>query len=201
VKYPVVDVFKSVQGEGHFVGYPAVFVRLAGCRVIGCSIRAECDEAPWKATRTATAEQLAYEAFQLNPSGIVVITGGEPTDHDLIPLVDRLKAYCLRVHLETSGMRSIDGAPFDWITVSPKSCKYVQRVGHTLKLVVRPEWNFHDVVAYENGATFFHRYLQPLTLPDGSTNIAQVLAMVRAPENAGGRWALSTQAHKTWGLP
>ena len=35
MNYPVADIFHSLQGEGHFVGYPMVFVRLAGRSVVG----------------------------------------------------------------------------------------------------------------------------------------------------------------------
>lgn len=199
-KYPVSAVFKSLQGEGHFVGYPVAFVRLAGCSVTDCSIRKDCDEAPWKATTWVEASELARRACQAAPNGIVVITGGEPTDHDLVPLVDQLRAYGMRVHLETSGVRRIDGYAIDWLTVSPKRVGYEQRVGHTLKIVVRPEWGWNEVLALDKDTTFFHRYLQPMASADGSTNLQQVIEMITSGDNPGGRWALSTQAHKGWAI-
>ena len=36
MKYPVNEVFETIQGEGTFTGVPAIFVRLQGCPV-GCS--------------------------------------------------------------------------------------------------------------------------------------------------------------------
>ena len=51
-----------------------------------------------------------------------VITGGEPTIHDLSPLTDALHRAGLAVHLETSGAFPIRGR-FDWITLSPKRWK------------------------------------------------------------------------------
>lgn len=54
MKYPVTSVFRSLQGEGHFVGYPMTFVRLAGCSVQDCMIRAVCDEAPWMSAAPPT---------------------------------------------------------------------------------------------------------------------------------------------------
>ena len=47
---------------------------------------------------------------------------------------------------------------------------------------------------------FFHRYLQPLTEADGSTNLEEVKRLIVGPGNVGGEWMLSTQAHKTWGV-
>jgi organic radical activating enzyme len=201
MKYPITRIFRSLQGEGHFVGYPMTFVRLAGCSVLDCSIRASCDEAPWKATETLDIDEILIRVSQGSPRGIVCITGGEPTDHDLLPLIDALHDRRFRVHIETSGARSIDGMPLDWITVSPKTPGYVQRMGHTLKLVVPPGMRWSHIAAYDAATTFFHRYLQPLTAPDGTTNLDEVKELLLAWDNIDGRWALSTQAHKTWGLP
>jgi 7-carboxy-7-deazaguanine synthase len=200
MKYPITSIFRSLQGEGHFVGYPMTFVRLAGCSVLGCSIRAVCDEAPWKATETLDLDDILTRVRQLSPAGIVCITGGEPTDHDLVPLLGTLKDAGFRVHIETSGVRSIDGMPFDWVTVSPKERGFAQRTGHTLKLVVQPEWEWHHIQGMEVDTTFLHRYLQPLTAADGSTNLAQVTRLLTEWDNYKGNWALSVQAHKTWGL-
>lgn len=201
MKYPVTSIFRSLQGEGHFVGYPMTFVRLAGCSVLGCSIRSECDEAPWKSTGSFGADELVERCRLLAPDGIVCITGGEPTDHDLIPLISALKSARFRVHIETSGVRSVTGAPVEWLTVSPKTTDYVQREGHTLKVILRPGMTWADVLALDMGTSFFHRYLQPLTAPDGSSNINAVVRLLFDNNFGGtGRWALSVQAHKTWGI-
>lgn len=202
MKYPIARIFGSLQGEGHFVGYRTAFVRFAGCSVLGCSIRGECDEAPWKATEVLDIEEIIHRICTFSAEGIVCLTGGEPTDHDLVPIVDALTARRFRVHLETSGARSVVGIPIEWVTVSPKTPDYVQRTGNVLKVVVRPGMTWDDVERIDRGTTFFHRYLQPLTMPDGSSNLREVAAMVdRDWENLSGRWALSTQAHKVWGLP
>ena len=204
MKYPITEIFHSLQGEGHFVGYPMTFVRFAGCSVVGCSIRTECDEAPWKAkekldTRAIVAR--VKECQFASEGGIVCLTGGEPTDHDLTPVVAALRDEGFRIHIETSGVRSLAGIPFDWITVSPKTIDYAQRTGHTLKVVVRPGWGqdaWAMIERFNRGTEFFHRYLQPMTSRDGTTNVEQVAAMLTANIRPG--WALSTQAHKTWGI-
>lgn len=209
VGYPVARIFHSLQGEGHFVGYPMTFVRLAGCSVAGCRIRMLCDEAPWKATETLSPTAISIKIGVAHPGPhIVCITGGEPTDHNLLPLIERLRADGHRVHIETSGERSIEGLPLDWITVSPKTDGYEQRQGHALKIVVLPEWGpppkaWDMVAAIDAGTNFFHRYLQPLSGPDGKpVNLTQVVEMLTGGyRNAGARWALSAQAHKAWGVP
>ena len=208
MKFPITKIFHSIQGEGHFVGYPMTFVRLAGCSVLNCSIRNECDEAPWKTTRHMTAEEIVAEIQVMNRVGIVCITGGEPADHDLVKLVSALREpQTHRIHIETSGTKSIEGIPFDWITVSPKVAEYKQRQGHTLKVVVRPEWGdpvraWDHVAGISDCTDFFHRYLQPLSGSDGRpVNLPQVIEMLTGGyRNSGARWALSTQAHKNWGV-
>lgn len=201
--YPVTEIFESLQGEGHFVGYRTTFVRLAGCSVQNCHIRKDCDEAPWRTNEDLSEEQIVRRVLASRPS-IVCVTGGEPTDHDLLPLLSLLRDVGCRVHLETSGSRSVAGYPLEWLTVSPKTTDYVQRTGHALKVVVRPGWSERDawefIEAVDDGSSFFHRYLQPLTV-DGRSNVAAVISLLMGDRNLDGRWALSTQAHKQWGLP
>lgn len=201
MKYPITRIFRSLQGEGHFVGYPTTFVRFAGCSVLGCSIRKECDEAPWKATETLEVADILQRVRAESPAGIVCLTGGEPTDHDLIPIVDALTSARFSVHLETSGARAITGLPIEWITISPKAPGYVQRTGHALKVVVRPGMGWGQIDNIDQGTSFFHRYLQPLTNADGTSNLAEVVGLLQQWDNHRGRWALSTQAHKAWRLP
>lgn len=200
--YAIADIFgPTLQGEGHFVGYPACFVRLAGCSVKGCHIRRACDERPWAERERLSAAAILERVRQLAPTGIVVITGGEPTDQDLVPLVATLNEASYRVHMETSGSRAVTGLPIEWLTVSPKTPDYAQRTGHTLKVVVTPEMTWDDIDRLDAGTNFFHRYLQPMTGADGhAINLPDVIAMVTAPRNADGRWALSTQAHRTWNV-
>jgi len=122
--YPVNETFLSWQGEGVHMGRKAFFIRLQGCPV-KCTW---CDSAStWhpqyvpKNIRKATADELAKEAVESKPD-FVVLTGGEPCVHDLVPLVNALKAVKLKVHLETCGAYEIpDG--LDWVTVSPKWAK------------------------------------------------------------------------------
>lgn len=206
VNYPVSDIFFSLQGEGHFVGYPMVFVRLAGCSVRECHLRKVCDEAPWKMKERLETKEIVERVRTISQAGIVCITGGEPTDHDLLPLISALRDAGYRIHLETSGVRSVEGFPLEWLTVSPKVFRpggLVQRTGHTLKIVVLPEWGdgAWDVVnACDAGTNFFHRYLQPLTLAGRSANLPQVVNMLLGPRNVGARWAISSQSHRVWGL-
>jgi organic radical activating enzyme len=119
---PVVETFHSLQGEGLHAGRSAFFIRLAGCGV-GCPW---CDTKPsWPAAahpqRSLTA--LAAEAITAAAAGaaFVVVTGGEPLEHNLAPLCAALAAAGLPLHLETSGAAPLAlSGRFAWITLSPK---------------------------------------------------------------------------------
>lgn len=121
--YPVHERFYSWQGEGVHAGRAAFFIRLYGCPV-KCPW---CDSAgTWhpnyvpKDVLRLSADQLAEEA-EKSGAPMIVITGGEPTIHDMTELCDALHAIPSRptIHLETMGGFPIKGA-FDWITLSPK---------------------------------------------------------------------------------
>jgi 7-carboxy-7-deazaguanine synthase len=122
--YPVHEVFHTFQGEGMHMGRRAFFIRLFGCPV-QCPW---CDSAgTWhkdyipKHIVRNTARELTDMAEQ-SGADIVVITGGEPTIHDLSRLTGELHIVNKLVHLETSGAFPLTGS-FDHITLSPKRWK------------------------------------------------------------------------------
>ena len=80
MKYPVVEKFYSLQGEGLFMGTPAYFIRFAGC-----NLRCEwCDtKESWQTDSVPLIEQ--EELVQAIPCERVILTGGEPTLQDLKP--------------------------------------------------------------------------------------------------------------------
>ncbi|RMF20581.1 MAG: 7-carboxy-7-deazaguanine synthase QueE, partial [Cyanobacteria bacterium J083] len=124
VTYPVVETFHSVQGEGYWTGVNAFFIRLGGCDV-HCPW---CDQKEtWssKGYPLVKSVELAHIAEASN-CAIVIITGGEPLLHDLLPLTTSLKNLGLRIHLETSGAHPLRGE-FDWLTFSPKPYRAPQQ--------------------------------------------------------------------------
>ncbi len=141
-RLPVLSIFPTIQGEGCWTGTPAVFVRLAGCDVgcFWCDTRYSWDVPP-DAYRPVDA--VTEEILQYSPE-VVVITGGEPSMHDLRSLTERLRPR-KRIHIETAGTHPLQGV-FDWITFSPKKFKpphaSVPQQAHELKIVV---YNRHDL--------------------------------------------------------
>lgn len=137
-RYPVNEVFATVQGEGAYTGTPSVFIRLQACDV-GCPW---CDtKHTWELERMDHVERRAVllkderatrawawfhvehllEALAAWPAvRHVVITGGEPCRYDLRPLTSALLATGRTVQIETSGTEPIQVDDGAWVTVSPK---------------------------------------------------------------------------------
>ena len=115
MQYPINEMFQTLQGEGYFTGVPAIFIRLQGCPV-GCawcdtkhtwdkladrevslySILAKTKESDkWGAA--SSEDLLAIIERQGWTARHVVITGGEPCIHDLIPLTALLEKHGCQV--------------------------------------------------------------------------------------------------------
>lgn len=101
--YFVAERFKSIQGEGLYAGTPMAFIRFVGCSV-SKKICAACDTDfaepyPWKNGGVFTVSQLLD---WVGPYQHICLTGGEPLDQDLIPLLAHA-AFGRMFHIETSG--------------------------------------------------------------------------------------------------
>lgn len=113
------SVFPTIQGEGPFVGEPAVFVRLAGCNLVcpGC----DTDYTSGRQL-VPTGKLLGWIRNVLPKNRLVVITGGEPFRQDIRTLVSWLADFNIRVQIETNGTlwRDIE---WDYATVvcAPKT--------------------------------------------------------------------------------
>lgn len=123
------------------MGRAAFFIRLHGCPV-KCDF---CDSAgTWhpgfmpKSVERLLPDELARLAAETEARW-VVITGGEPTIHDLNPLVEALHRVGKLVALETCGAFALPNA-VDHITVSPKWAKLptaeALNQAHELKLII-----------------------------------------------------------------
>lgn len=122
LSYPVIEIFESIQGEGTHMGLGATFIRLAGCNL----------RCPWcdtsRAFQMENAQNYGIEelltAYPFNQP-MVIVTGGEPTLHDLGPLAAGLHTRGKYVAIETNGTREVPAEwGIDWITVSPKPPDY-----------------------------------------------------------------------------
>lgn len=205
MRYPLSPnpIFRSWQGEGHLRGFPMVFVRLGGCSV-GC---AGCDT-DYRVDARATEDEIAERVGAVTPAGDrdrwVWVTGGEPTDHDLRPLLGALKRSGYSTAVATSGVRRVI-APVDWLSVSPHSShisQFSQRYGNELKVVDGLNGMSLDAWAAawpDDQTDFMYRYVQPISLNgvEDPASLARCMAFLREHPN----WALSRQDHIVWQIP
>ena len=115
------EVFRSIQGEGPYVGVLQVFVRLSGCsarcrycdsddarrRVSECAVRGV--EEPGRLPNPVAAEDLFSAVRALSDvSGFhsMSVTGGEPLEQPefLVDFLKRCRSEGIPVYLETNGL-------------------------------------------------------------------------------------------------
>lgn len=196
MRYPVSEIFTSIQGEGTHLGRVTTFIRLEGCNL----------RCPWCDTADKAFDikdehfMSVKEILSKVDSDFVVITGGEPTIHPLKELVDALRDKDCIVALETNGTNVIShDIKFDWITCSPKpplyeiasapdEIKFVCDDGLTADIIKQ------KVSAYHLSLCESLIWIQPESHKPES--IAKAIAMVR--ENPWLRMGI--QLHKVLGV-
>lgn len=127
--YPVSEIFYSIQGEGESAGKRAIFIRLGGCNLMcggqgtqhdkklhnGATWRCDTVEV-WMNSKSVSL----YDIFETEVGSMeaplkmliehdrdirVIITGGEPLIHDLLPMLDYIQQlnYETVIEIETNG--------------------------------------------------------------------------------------------------
>jgi 7-carboxy-7-deazaguanine synthase len=215
--YPINDMYPCIQGEGAMAGTPMVLVRLQGCPV-GCPF---CDtKETWRLdpdnerptfqesrgqnplyAMIQDAEIVALvERFRAGGPWVLV-TGGEPSEYDMTPLVQALHGSGFKVAVETSGIgHGCEGAGFDWICLSPKLLSphrpmwesQLAREADEIKMVVGKA---EDVRRYDRWLESLREKprailsVQPVFGSRAAYNLCVQLCMVRG-------WRLSLQTHR-----
>lgn len=189
-KYKVNEIFYSLQGEGHWAGRAAVFVRFSGCN-LKCPF---CDT-DFHNYELYTAKQLVEKVKQTaSQCRFVVLTGGEPTLQ-----VDNALAYALKyagyyVAMETNGTHKVP-ANIDWVTCSPKyaylaNAEPIIAKAHEVKVVYD---GVHKVSDCEIKARYY--YVQPCDVGDAQKN-AGILKQTVSFVEEHPKWQLSLQQQK-----
>ena len=181
------EIFYSLQGEGHYAGTPAVFIRFSGCN-LKCSF---CDT-DHSRYREMTEEEIVGEALKY-PARHVVITGGEPLLQITPSLTDKLHDAGFFIQMETNGTRVLpDGCNVDWITCSPKY--EAVKLEHINELKVVYEGDDTKVDCFNNFKANVYS-LQPCDVKDKAENNKNLKGTIeyclRHP-----KWHLSLQTHK-----
>ena len=181
---PIHSIFgPTIQGEGVFIGRPAVFVRVAGCD-------GRCSWCDTTYARDVTAETPRLSALeivaqidalpQISQNDLVVLTGGNPMMYPQVgELVQVFRNRHRQMHVETQGTIFQE-----WIrdvahvTISPKMLTYKAPVMRKIAALARSaevkvvifgpnedaysdSWTFLDSVAES-----FYQY--PLTIQIGN---------------------------------
>ncbi|MFM7646346.1 MAG: 7-carboxy-7-deazaguanine synthase QueE [Sphingomonadales bacterium] len=195
---PVMEQFYTLQGEGHYQGNAAYFIRLGGCDV-GC---VWCDvKESWEADKhpRQTISQLVDAVLQ-TPATIVVITGGEPLMHKLDALTQQLRKAGLRCHLETSGAHPISGE-WDWICLSPKKFKAPLAaclpLANELKVVI---YHSSDLLWADQHAAQVSSTCKLYLQPEWD-RAQKVTPLIVEKIKSEPRWQLSLQVHKYIHVP
>ncbi len=198
MKFPVMEHFYTVQGEGAFSGFAAYFIRLAGCDV-GC---VWCDvKESWHTDgypQYTAAEMLAW--VQNSGADRVVITGGEPAMYDLNSICELFNNEGIFVHIETSAAHPIRGK-FHWITISPKKFKSPLKSempkANELKIIV---FNKSDFEWAEKWAELCDANCRKYLQPEWDKREEMTPLIVEYVKN-NPHWHVSLQTHKYMGIP
>jgi len=192
--YKVNELFKSLQGEGFNLGREVVFVRLSKCNL-------DCQ---WCDTDFHAYEK--YELDRLMKSILefdcksVILTGGEPSLHDLKPLLQELKKEDFWIGIETNGTNSIEHLNYwiDYIAISPKSTTK-QFMADEVRMV-NDSLTADDLLATEKKIIATNYYISPLE-KGGKFNYAESLQLLSdINKRSNKRWLLSFQVHKLAGI-
>ncbi len=198
VELPIMEQFYTIQGEGHYSGRAAYFIRIAGCDVgcVWCDVKESWDSQVHPLVQISDLVKVVKE----NNADFVVITGGEPAMYDLTTLVNELKKLEIEVAIETSGCYELVGN-VDWYCFSPKKFKAPTEEAYTkaseLKVVI-----FHpsDLLWAETHAAKVNENCVLFLQPEWSKQeklLPEIIDYVKSNQ----KWRISLQTHKFMQIP
>ena len=194
MKYSLVEIFESLQGEGRNTGRPCVFVRFANCN-LAC---------PWCDTDvgsrfTLSLGELVGEICSYK-SMSVVLTGGEPTRVEGMPeLIAALKEKGRWIAVETNGTNDVEWLSFvDYVACSPKAefpQSFVLRNANEIRVVASSEQVVEFCESVRGRCRADDYYISPCD-HGGEIDFAAAKAVLARLEG----WSLSVQLHKILGF-
>ena len=194
------DIFYTVQGEGSYVGTPAIFIRLSDCN-LACNF---CD------TEFLTGIQMTEEEIIKKISAydcdFIVLTGGEPSMQNINILCELLKEKGYYITIETNGMFQLP-PEINWICLSPKSSfKHIQlKECHDLKFVIKQGSKVPEI---PDDFRYHQLFISPMNYSSGKkigteacaklnkTNLDYCIDLIK--QNS--KWRLNLQTHKIIGV-
>jgi organic radical activating enzyme len=204
--YKIKEIFFSLQGEGAYIGYPAVFVRFSGCN-LACDF---CDTSfdggeEMSLLRILDSIYACCASKQIMQHGLTcVFTGGEPLLQLDSTIIEAVSGTGMKLHIETNGsVEAFDSfrsrvpnyipalTNFEEITISPKSALVdfdLLLAATTLKVLVPFPQGISESYITEllSRSSLFlaNKIAQPRTPPSGfsgwewKTNVLESLTFV-----------------------
>lgn len=146
-----------------------------------------------------TASEIVTRLQQLDRygSGLVIVTGGEPTLQWDAVLATAIAEAGFRVHMESNGTHAL-AAPVDWLTISPKPQFHAGDFplasalpASEIKVVVDKLVNAATLADYEQRWSCEQRFVQPCMDERHREHLARAIALaIERPA-----WRLSLQLH------
>jgi 7-carboxy-7-deazaguanine synthase len=210
----------TIQGEGAQAGWPAIFVRFAGCNMWNGAAETKaksmcpyCDT-DFVGGKEMTVDEVVRAVHDLIPehlrngkgSYLVVLTGGEPLlqpPADLTELSRTLQQMGHKTQIETNGATYNEAVQsINFVTVSPKVPMKRIKIPwfhvDTLKLLhPHPTVNYRefvDLITEAQRPRWF--YIQPIDAGDPIISASNLAMAVNAVKELGYPWRLSLQTHK-----
>lgn len=205
----VQEIFATFQGEGLYVGYPSVFVRLGGCN-LACSF---CDT-EFDSFTNKFLDEIISEILRLakNNEGkivrnLVVITGGEPFRQPIEQLCEKLIAQKFLVQIETNGTLFRELPQEVKIICSPKNTgtgyhkirgDLLARIDAFKFIISAAQPQYSNIAEVGQSDTSAPVYLQPMDEYNAEKNRANMALVLELAEQKGAR--VSLQMHKILGI-
>jgi len=198
----VVEIFRSIQGEGANAGKAATFIRLAGCNM-NCWY---CDT-DWKQSKKMKVLEVLEELKQFSSAdnhsnNLLVWTGGEPT----LELTDEILELFQNYYncIETNGTNPVPDK-IDYISCSPKVSPEVLRKNFKRVNEFRYPIEAGDILPDISELPFADNYfISPIFLGEEKKrfqlideNIAYSINYIKNNP----QWRLSLQLHKLLNIP
>ncbi len=155
----VIEIFRSLQGEGKNQGKPCLFIRLEGC-----NLRCRWCDTPEsrEGGREMSADEIVEQVWRINPA-YVCITGGEPLlqMNGLEPLLASLSRRGTAIDIETNGTVDFTRAqPYASICMDVKCPSSGEKSDLSLLAKIRPEDSVKFVVNDEEDCRYALGVLQ-----------------------------------------
>jgi 7-carboxy-7-deazaguanine synthase len=202
------EIFPTIQGEGLYVGWPAVFVRLGGCNLqcVFCDTEFDSYKAIDIEEILKTIQQFSYNKNQKRTRKLVVITGGEPMLQPIEFLCQKLIENNFLVQIETNGTFYRKLPAEVKIICSPKNNKnnvlaikpWWQDCISAFKFVVSDSVLGYEKIFFDLNSFNIPVYVQPIDENCQKRNLANLNLALDLCNQYG--YILSLQTHKLIGV-